>query len=35
TPDDVSIIMKFSSNTPIIHVSANASPTLSSSCCYT
>ncbi|CAF4372323.1 unnamed protein product, partial [Rotaria magnacalcarata] len=30
TPDDVSIIMKFSSNTPIIHVSANASPTLSS-----
>ncbi|CAM4835009.1 unnamed protein product [Rotaria magnacalcarata] len=30
TPDDVSIIMKFSSNTPIIHASANASPTLSS-----
>ncbi|CAF1324596.1 unnamed protein product, partial [Rotaria sp. Silwood1] len=29
TPEDVSMIMKFSSNAPIIHVSANTNPTLS------
>ena len=28
TPEDVSMIMKFSSNAPIIHVSANTSPSL-------
>lgn len=30
TPEDVSMIMKFSSNAPIIHVSANTNPSLSS-----
>ena len=29
TPEDVSMIMKFSSNAPIIHVSANTNPALS------
>ena len=30
TPEDVSMIMKFASNAPIIHVSANTNPTLPS-----
>ncbi|CAF5159427.1 unnamed protein product, partial [Rotaria sp. Silwood1] len=29
TPEDVSMIMKFSSNAPIIHVSVNTNPTFS------
>ena len=35
TPEDVSMIMKFSSNAPIIHVSANTNPVLSASAVLT